>query len=424
MEFTQVEFVAQGLLSAPAQFLDLEFTELVGRGLARIGDVTIYLGNHVLLCETGVRHHVIDGLLAGPALGMHTGVHHQAHGAPDLVDQAAKAFIGRVIDAHFFAQPFRIQGPTLSIGVEVILPAPLGQALVFLLKGYLQVMTWNPLVQGQAHHFVQGAAAQVVGVNEILAGAGAIAGSRLVESGGRPGCGLSWYWLDPIGVTGQSAEVAGQLAIDALCYPGYMVQVVLFIGLVELFIAAQERQERGKVTVELHFLDNLAHFGLYTLHFRQAQGVHRIGIGIQAGVVAQQLVVGGATAGQGTEPSFFSANRHIGISKPIRITPVGGINLRLDQTGRLRAQLGLHFSRNGLRHTRKGDHEHTLSRIIGDETRDRSVIALQGVTGLGVSSGYALFQQGNVLVGEAAHLGHAREQVTVILFIEIGLRQE
>ena len=298
MEFTQVEFVAQGLLGTPAQLLDLEFAELVGRGLARIGHVTIYLRNHVLLGEAGVGHHVIDGFLPGPALGMHAGIHHQPHGAPYFVDQAAEALVRCCVNTHLLTQPLRVETPAFTIGVEVILPTPLGQALVFLLKGNLQVMAWHPLVQGQAYHFVKGAAAQVVGVNEILAGAGAVTGSRLIVSGGRPGCGLSWYWLDPIGVTGQAAEVAGQLAIDALRYPGYVVQVVLFIGLVELFITAQEFQERGKVTVERHFLDNLAHFGLYTLHFRQAQGMHRIGVSIQTGVVAQQLVVGSATTGQ------------------------------------------------------------------------------------------------------------------------------
>ena len=298
MEFPQVKLVAQGLLGAPAQFLDLEFAVLVGRGLARIGDVTIYLGNHVPLSEAGVGHHVIDGFLPGPPLGMHAGIHHQPRGAPYFVDQATEAFVGCVVNPHLLTQPFRVQTPAFTVGVEVILSAPLGHALVFLLKGKLQVMAWHRLVQGKAHQFVQGAATQVVGVNEILAGTGAITGSRLVVSGGRSWCGLSGYWLDPIGVTGQAAEVAGQLAIDALGYPGYVVQVVLFIGLVELFITAQEFQERGKVTVERHFLDNLAHFSLYTLYFRQAQGMHRIGVCIQAGVVAQQLFVGSATAGQ------------------------------------------------------------------------------------------------------------------------------
>src|SRR4029079_18213372 len=68
VERRDLEFRAQRLFGALAQFDDLELSDLVRQRLAGNGREALGLGHRARHLRRGVRHHVVDGLLAGPSL--------------------------------------------------------------------------------------------------------------------------------------------------------------------------------------------------------------------------------------------------------------------------------------------------------------------------------------------------------------------
>src|SRR3546814_8725087 len=87
VEAADVEAVAQFGLGLPAQLLDPDHADLVGRGLARIDQVALDLGLDRRVRHRAVGAEIVHRLLLGPALGVHAGVHHQADRAPHLRHQ-------------------------------------------------------------------------------------------------------------------------------------------------------------------------------------------------------------------------------------------------------------------------------------------------------------------------------------------------
>src|SRR5256885_15356857 len=69
-----VEFIAELLLRARSQFLDLQHSNFVSAGLARIDDVTLDLRFHFFLAHAGFVAHVSDRLIAWPMFGVNSGI--------------------------------------------------------------------------------------------------------------------------------------------------------------------------------------------------------------------------------------------------------------------------------------------------------------------------------------------------------------
>jgi hypothetical protein len=92
---------------------------------------------------------VVDHLLAGPVLGMHSGIDYPAHGAPHFVLQAAVFAVGILIKADFFSQTLGVERPAFGVCIEVeVVLAERRQAGEFLRNRKLQVMAGNPFVVG------------------------------------------------------------------------------------------------------------------------------------------------------------------------------------------------------------------------------------------------------------------------------------
>ncbi len=85
MEAAQIKVVSQRLLRQRAQPADLDHAEHVGGRLRGPGDVAIDLVLDIDRRPARVGHHVVHGLLPGPAQRMQAAVHHQTRGTRDLV---------------------------------------------------------------------------------------------------------------------------------------------------------------------------------------------------------------------------------------------------------------------------------------------------------------------------------------------------
>jgi hypothetical protein len=91
----------------------------------------------------------VDHLLAGPVLGVDSGIDDPAHGAPHFILQAAVFAVGVLIKADFFSQALGVEGPTFGVGIEIEIEFAEGrQAGEFLRDGKLQVMAGDALVIG------------------------------------------------------------------------------------------------------------------------------------------------------------------------------------------------------------------------------------------------------------------------------------
>ena len=147
VEGADVEFGAELFLRALAELEDLELAELVGAGLRGPRDVAVGLGLDERLVDV-VLAHVVDDLIAGPALRVDAGVDDEADGAEELGVEAAVVADGVLIEADFFAELLGVERPAFGVGAEAGVEAELGQALELLLDGELHVMAGDAFVVG------------------------------------------------------------------------------------------------------------------------------------------------------------------------------------------------------------------------------------------------------------------------------------
>src|SRR5436190_16524237 len=113
VELAQVEPRAERALRTLAQLEDLQHADLVGERLRRHHEVTLDLDDDFRFRHAGVLHHVPDGLLARPALGMHPGIDDEAHRAEHLVLQPAE-IVGRILLVPGLpGEPLSVQRPAL-----------------------------------------------------------------------------------------------------------------------------------------------------------------------------------------------------------------------------------------------------------------------------------------------------------------------
>src|SRR5207244_9720579 len=114
-----VEAVAEGFLGARARLEQGPLAEVVGKRLARPGDISVHLGGDLVLGERGVLLEVIHRLLARPALCMDAGVDHQPRGAPDLVAEHAEALVSALLHPHLETELLAVERPALAVGRDI-----------------------------------------------------------------------------------------------------------------------------------------------------------------------------------------------------------------------------------------------------------------------------------------------------------------
>ena len=90
MELPDIEPSADLLARAIAELFDFKFADLVSQRLPRHGDVTIDLVDDVILRLRCVIHKVGNRALSVPLHVMHSGINHQADGAPHFVSKLAE----------------------------------------------------------------------------------------------------------------------------------------------------------------------------------------------------------------------------------------------------------------------------------------------------------------------------------------------
>ena len=128
---------------------------------------------------------------------MHPGVDHQTARPPHLIGQPSVVAVRIGVEPGFQAEALGIQAPSLDEGGEAFETAEFGQ-IQFLLQRDLQVMPRHGLVQRQGLQFVQGPAGQVVGVDVVGTGAGAVAGAFPVVGRRRLRRHVVRHGLDPV----------------------------------------------------------------------------------------------------------------------------------------------------------------------------------------------------------------------------------
>ena len=182
VELADVELRPEFLFGARAQLADLELADLVGERLARDRHVAFGLGDATRLGGGAVRVHVIEHLLAGPALRVQARVDDEADRAPQFAFEAAEVLVRVGVHAEFLAQRFRIQAPAFAVRGVPAEAAELRQALLLALDRDLEMVAGIGLVQRQRFHRPLRPRAQVVGV-------------RVEDAGTRePSSVAAWYW--------------------------------------------------------------------------------------------------------------------------------------------------------------------------------------------------------------------------------------
>ena len=90
MELPQVKALAKLKLSLLAHCQKCQLSRFIGRRLSWPHHVAFYFPGDLFGGHAGFCNHVFDGLLAAPSLGMHTCIHHQAHGTKHFCLQSTK----------------------------------------------------------------------------------------------------------------------------------------------------------------------------------------------------------------------------------------------------------------------------------------------------------------------------------------------
>src|SRR5579872_6642212 len=127
--FPQREFVAQGFTRLFPQLDNFQLADHIGTSLARKYHVAFNLASF---------NPIVDGLLAGPVLGMEAGIDHQPPRAPQgIVELPEMTFGVALVPAGFGGQPLGIEPPAFNQCRDVSERSDLAEARkVFIL--YLQ----------------------------------------------------------------------------------------------------------------------------------------------------------------------------------------------------------------------------------------------------------------------------------------------
>ena len=298
MEGTLVELVSQRGLGAVAQFEDLQFSHLVGQGLARPGDVAGHLDVDIDRRQGGVLDETDLGLVDRPVLGVEARVGHQPAGPPHLVGQPAKQFIGVAIEPHLLAEPFRVKAPALAIGVEIDRLAKVRDAGLFLGQRGLDVMAWRALVQHQGWQLIEAALVERRGVDHQAAGPTGLGVAAEIAAGGVALLDAGRHGAHAIGQAWQGPEMGRKLVVGPLGDLAGLFQQLLAAGGVEARVLAQKGDEGRQVAREARLPHHRLHPAANARHLRQAQGVDLVGRHGRGGMAAHQEGIVALAIGQ------------------------------------------------------------------------------------------------------------------------------
>ena len=127
------------------QLLDLERPDLVGEGLAGPDDVAVDLDDQVVLGRRRVLDEEVDGLLPGPAEGVHAGVEDEPARPHQLGVERAVALVRVLVEPELVAEALAVEAPALDVrGAGEALAAEVRQALGLLRERDLEVVARAP----------------------------------------------------------------------------------------------------------------------------------------------------------------------------------------------------------------------------------------------------------------------------------------
>lgn len=324
MEGAEVEFVTQGFARVGAEFLDLEFADLISQSLAGPDNVTVNLDLDVMAGLGGVRHEEVDGVLAAPALGMHADIDHQPDRTPHFIGQLTEFVIWVVVHADVVAEAFGIEAPAFTVGGEPAVFAEFREAFHLLGQGYLKMVAGDGLVQGEGDHFPFGAGVEGIGVGIEVAGATGLKRATIIIGGGLGFFGIGRDGNDTVGQARQATEDADEFGVDPFADVTVACEQGLRGVIVELRVGAEEFAEGGEAALEASRDDDRVHLGADAFDLGLAEVEDLIGGHVGGDVVFDALGVPGLTVGEVGHGDGFAAGGDVIVDDVVMHALEGG----------------------------------------------------------------------------------------------------
>ncbi len=286
--------------------------DLVAAGLAGGGDVAVDLALGFGAAVAGLGAQPGDRLFAGPALGVHAGVDHQAAGAELLGLQVADLAEGVVrIQTHLVGQLFGVERPALHIGVEAPEAVDQREEVALGDVGALPDVAGDGLVIGQGGQLEARPHARVLEVDVVDRRPRAIHGAAVHVAQRGPALDVRRHALDHHGGGVGGVERLGQQRAHG---GDAAVQVVDDLGAAGIVVGEDEARivaERGHALAhrplgEALGLEEGVDAGGDGGHLLQAHGVDLVRRLGGAGADLQQPVVVGGAVGQTPDPGFVA----------------------------------------------------------------------------------------------------------------------
>src|SRR5256712_10921672 len=286
MKLSLIKFNTQPALRFFAQLADLELADLVRQCLPWPNDVPVNFRDHVLIGLSRVFAEIVDSLLPRPTHGMHSGIHHEPHGAPHFVAELAEFRIRIFVHPYLFAETLGIQRPAFYEGCIASVPAEFRNSFEFLSEGNLQMMARHGLVKRERFHLPLRSRVQLVRVYEIPARSARVRSARLVIRRRLRRRLKFGYRSDAIRQTRQLSKQARQLRIHLLHNEAVAVHQIVGLVVEESRISPQKFRKLVKAALERGRCDDFFHLRVDALHFREANFVNLLGCETCSGLEA------------------------------------------------------------------------------------------------------------------------------------------
>ncbi len=208
--------VSKGAHGAAFEIEDLHLAALVGEGLSGPRDVSIDLGGDLEEGKGRVVDEKIDRLLSRPSEGVDASINDKTTCTKHLIIETSKIDVWIGVEAHTLAQTLGIEGPTLDEGGPIAVDAKSRKVLKFCLDRDLQMVSGHTLVQRQRIDTVDGTRWQIVRVDVIDAGMGALRIGLDVKATGLRGSLSRGGLVNLEGATRQLAKVCRQHGLNVL----------------------------------------------------------------------------------------------------------------------------------------------------------------------------------------------------------------
>jgi Mg2+-importing ATPase len=375
VEAPQVEGRAVTGRQLRAQPPDLAQPGHVAQGLPGPADVAVRLDHGVRLGQAGPEE-LVDRLLPGPAQAVHPGVHDQPRRAPRLRVQHAEALARVAVQAVLVGETLRVQAPALDVrpADQARPEAPEGvEARVLHLEGDLEVVARDGLVVRRRGQLGVGPAGQVVGVDVVDAGPGAVHRGRVVVGEGDVLLLVALHRPDHAARDRQPPEDARRDlhgAADVLGGPGD--QLLAGRGAVRGIRVERTPERAHVVAVPLGPGDRppllVDHRELVEAHAMDVGRLH-----VQRGPGADGVAIQREAVGRGDEPRLLAGRREVLAGQRLEEPAVGRVDdVAQDLAHQLAVRLGGDPCAHGDRRRLDGDRQETVELVdgpLGDDPR-------------------------------------------------------